>query len=75
MIRTNTHPYVSGDRVDVPEQVFLGNVVTRSGVGVVKQILRKKFGNTTQELLIVEVDGQGERKYLSNNVRWIGEPE
>lgn len=75
MIMTSTHQYVSGDRVDVPEQVFLGNVVTRSGVGVVKQILRQKFGNATQKLLIVEVDGQGERKYLSKNVRWIGEPE
>jgi hypothetical protein len=26
MTNANPHHYISGDRVDVPEQVFLGNV-------------------------------------------------
>lgn len=75
MEKGKTHQYIPGDRVDVSEQVFLGRVITHRGIGVVQKIQRQKFGNATQEILIIKVDEQGERKYLSNNVRWIGEPE
>jgi hypothetical protein len=75
MKKNQNHKYIRGDRVEVPEQMFLGNRITRGGIGVVRQIRQQKFGNATQELLIIQVDGQGNRKYLSNRVRWIGGPE
>lgn len=72
------HKYIRGDRVEAPEQMFVGQVITHAGIGVVQRVEYVNDGNAKrdQQLLIIKVDGQtGERKYFADKVRWMGGPE